>query len=310
MNVGLVDIDSKIANLALMRLSAYHKGRADTVVFPWRGERCDVVYASIVFARNRERVESYRRLWPTLHLGGTGWDVRSALPPEIEAMRPDYDLYGIDYGIGFTSRGCIRRCPFCVVPEKEGGIKSVATIPELVNPRSNFLVLLDGNFLAQADWEVRFREIHDLGLLVNFSQGLDIRLVNAENAAWLARTKTISLARLSRGRLHFAWDEPATERAVRDGIATLGQAGIKPWRLTFYMLCGYDTTFEQDMYRFQVLRGLGCDPYVMVYGAGSPELLRFERWVNARVYKRCAWENYRPNLKHRGEQHFEAVMGR
>lgn len=310
MRIGLIDIDSKIPNLALMKLSTYHKARGAEIIFPYDGSRVDRLFASVIFTKSRRRAELLQEAWPQVEIGGTGWDLTTALPPEVESCRPDYDLCGIDYGIGFTSRGCIRRCAFCVVPEKEGHVRPVSTIAELVNPRSNFLVLLDGNFLAQPEWEARMREIHDLGLTVNFTQGLDIRLVNDDNAGWLARTKTASLTRNSSGRLHFAWDNPTIEKAVREGISTLGRAGIKPWRLTFYMLCGFDTTFAQDMYRFNVLRGLGCDPYVMVYGFGTPELLRFERWVNARIYKQCSWEEYRPNLKHRGEMRLDLEVAK
>ncbi len=280
-------------NLAVMRLATYWRRQGAEVSFPYDGRGADKLYASVIFSRNRDR--ALQLVEKGAEIGGTGWDPHKALPPEVEACPPDYSLYpDVDYAIGFTSRGCIRRCPFCVVPKKEGPIQSVATIPDLVRPGSNFLVLLDNNFLANTERDARLAEIEKLDLTVNFTQGLDIRLVDAEVAERLARIKTSNLRRTKR-TIYFAFDDPSLEPTVRRGVTHLVAAGIAPSRLMFYVLVGYNTSFEEDMHRFRVLRDLGVDPYVMLYNDhGPPTLRHFERWVNARVYKVCAWDEYLP----------------
>ncbi|MCL5265167.1 MAG: hypothetical protein M1343_08260 [Chloroflexi bacterium] len=120
--VLLLDVDSRIPNLALMRISAYHRARGDVVSLHPSGKP-DEVYVSCVFSKHRRKAEALRQIYPDAVIGGSGWDLSVALPSEIEAIRPDYDLYGIDYGIGYTSRGCIRRCNFCVVPHYHGASK-------------------------------------------------------------------------------------------------------------------------------------------------------------------------------------------
>lgn len=290
--VGLIDVDSKIPNLALLKLSAWHKAQGDTILFPYRGESADRIYASVVFSRNQGLARRVRELYPQAEIGGTGWSLDSALPPEVEASRPDYGLYGIDYGLGFTSRGCPRRCPFCVVPAKEGPIRSVATVADMANPRSNRLILLDNNFLAQPEWRQRMTEIRDHTLTVSFTQGLDIRLIDDESAGALSSIRFSNL-KFTKSQLHFAFDDPALEGAVVRGVKTLALAGIKPYRLAFFVLVGYDTSFEEDMHRFRVLTALGVDPFIMVYNqTGDPRLRHFARWVNRRLYKSCDWESY------------------
>lgn len=297
MRIGLLAPDSTMPNLAIMRLAAWHKAHGHEVVFPWRGQPVDRLQVSLVFTRNRGEAEC---LPPYTEIGGTGWDYRIELPAEVEVMKPDFGLYGIDYGIGFLYRGCVRRCPFCVVWRKELEFHQVAAIGDLLNPLSNRLVLLDNNLLAAPNALDILAELADRWIDVNFSQGLDIRLVTPEIAAALAWVRFRNRMFTRKG-IHFAWDAMALEPAVRRGVATLREAGIHPSRLMFYMLCGFDTSFEEDMHRFQVLRELGCDPYVMVYEdlegrvvPQDPRLKHFERWVNARIYKACRWEEYKP----------------
>lgn len=297
--IGLVQLDGKLPNLALMRLATYYRRQGAEVSFPYDGHGADQVFASTVFTGSRRAAEYWASVGASV--GGTGWDLTTTLPPEVEACPPDYSLYpGVAYSLGFSSRGCIRRCAFCVVPTKEGGIRSVATIAELLRPDrggDHLLALLDNNFLANPDREARFDEIEQLGVTVNFQQGLDIRLVDADVAARLARLKVSNLRR-TKPTLHFAFDSPSLEPIVRRGVALLREAGVVAGRLMFYMLCGFDTTFAEDMGRFEILRSLGVDPYVMVYRAGAThELRHFARWVNARVYTVCDWREYRPHAR-------------
>jgi len=272
MKVGLIQLDGKMPNLALMKLSAWHRARGDSVVIlDLSGHKFDRTYASKVF------------------VGGSGYDLRAELPPEIEAVVPDYDLFHTDYSIGFTSRGCIRDCGFCIVREKEGLIRE-ANMDWI---RHGKVIVLDNNFLASEKWREKLQYFIQNDLKVCFNQGLDIRLVNYENASLLARVRYYDL-NFRRRRLYFSFDFPNIEDQVRSGILTLTASGIKPQHLMFYVLVGYDTTFEQDLHRVQFLIRYGILPYVMRYNSRRDDrrLNAFARWVNGRYYRVCQWKDY------------------
>lgn len=291
MRVRLIDIDGKMPNLALMKLSAYHKARGDLVDLNL-GSLPDQVYLSTIFTKSKALVESIARMFCGAIIGGSGWDLKKTLPDEIEGLTPDYELYGIKYGLGFTSRGCIRHCPFCVVPEKEGWIRSMRTVAEIRNPRSDVVVLLDNNFLASPDWEARIDEILEMGLKVDFNQGLDIRLVDDYVARRLREVNPIAYkSRVT--QIKFGFDNPEMEPAVRRGIVALKKAGFTMSHVQIFMLVGFDTTFEQDMERFKMLAAEDIRPFVMLYEGSNRRLQHFARWVNRRIYGACSWEEYR-----------------
>lgn len=292
MRIGLIQIDGKLPNLALMKISAWHKAQGHEVIFPYEYNNLfignvDKVYASVVFTENRKQAESYERAGADV--GGTGWNLTKKLPPEIEIMKPDYTLYDIDYGIGFTSRGCIRKCNFCVVPEKEGPIHHVAMPAELINPLSNKLTLLDNNAMASPMWEQVAQQIINLNIKVNFTQGNDIRLMTQRNAELLANMR-------HEKRLHFAFDNLNITKEVVKGINLLCAAGIHPDRLTFFVLTNYDTTFEQDMSRIKILTDLGAGSYVMIYDKKNAptNIKHLQRWSNSipPLRKCCTFEDY------------------
>jgi len=201
--------------------------------------------------------------------------------------------------MGYTSRGCIRRCPFCIVWKKEGNIRDHASISEFWNVGYPKLILLDNSFLASPKWKENMEFLVTHQIPVNFSQGLDIRLVNDDNIVWLRLIDSRTISFLSR-MYYFAFDDPAIEDEVRKGVALLRKHGIRPRYLTFYMLCGFNTTHEEDMHRFEVLRELGAWPYVMKYNdrQDDPWLNDFDRWVNARMHKVCSFQNYKPRRNH------------
>lgn len=291
MRVGLYDVDSTIPNLALMKLAAWHRSRGDDVDIyqPLFASSFDKVYASKVF-----KYSSGRWLDPEkMTIGGTGWDIKATLPDEVERLQPDYSLYGYKHSIGFTMRGCRFRCGFCVVPEKEGGPRATATIPEIwTNRGSDFLVLLDNDFFGNPEWAERIAEIRELGLRVSFSQGLNIRIITDEQAVALASVRFSNL-KGSKKQVHFAWDRIRDERLVREGIARVNAAGIRPYQMAFFVLIGFDTTEEEDLRRVLLLAGLGCDPFVMPYDKGDPRQKAFARWVNHKAtFKSCTWEEY------------------
>jgi len=242
MKIGLFDIDSKYHNLALMKLSTYHKRRGH----------------------------------------------------KVEFYQPYYSLYNLDYSLGFTTRGCIRNCKFCIVPEKEGMIKEHAEVEEFLNTKSNVVVLLDNNFLALPSHIKKLQKYINKSWRMDFNQGLDARLINKENAKLLARIKYKEMIR-------FAWDNIKDETEIIKGLKLVIKAGIRPRNITVYVLIGFDTTFKEDLYRIQRLRDIkdergSIKPYVMNYNntLKSRKYKDFMRWVNNPwIFKSCEWEEYK-----------------
>lgn len=309
MNVGLIDIDrTGFPNLALMKLSAWHKAQGDAVTL-LRGDNWlltvlmfDRVYASAVFSWNREKAEALAALGVVV--GGKGYQKGTKLPPEVHAMRPDYALYGIDYGMGFLSRGCIRDCAFCSVPEEEGLPWLDQTIDGMLNHKRPFLVLMDNEFFWNVKWAIAQMETFtERGIDWCPSQGLDIRCTTPALCEALAASPFWNLHH-TRRQITFAFDSVGIEKRYRQGVEMLLAAGIKGWQLQSFVLVGFDSTMEQDAHRIAVIREYGIDPFVMVYRdndtgkmADDPHLRHFARWVNRRLYKLCAFEDYVPNLR-------------
>ena len=226
--------------------------------------------------------------------GGSGFEYLTVLPDYIEHIKPDYSLYNLNYSLGFTTRGCIRNCGFCIVREKEGYIKEHAEVEEFLNPKSNVVILLDNNFLALPSHIKKLQKYIKKGWVMDFNQGLDIRLINKENAKLLAKVN-------HKSRIRFAWDDMKNENEVIKGLGIAMKAGIKPQDISVFVLIGYNTTFEEDLYRIQALRkikdGKGwIKPYVMNYNneLKSKKYIDFIRWVNNPwIYTSCEWKDYR-----------------
>lgn len=289
--IAIYDVDSKIPNLALMKISAWHKAQGDHVehYMPLFRDDYDKIYASKIFNFSDGSMLNDDRMV----IGGTGWDMKKTLPDEIENMVPDYSIYNYPHNIGFTMRGCRLKCGFCVVPEKEGKPYGVMTIPEIWTQRtSDFVVLLDNDFFGNPAWRDRIAEIRDLNLKVNFNQGLNIRNLKPEQAEALASVKFRSLSGKSKS-VNFAWDDPRHEKLIHKGIQTCLDAGMKAWQMGFYVLIGYHSTPEEDMHRVMTLSDYGCDPFVMPYDKSDPYQANFTRWVNHKAtFKTVRWEDY------------------
>ena len=295
--VLLVDADSKegFPNLALMKLSAWYKKEGWEVDLI-RGlplapplHLYDKSYISVIFFQNKERALEYGLMLPNCEIGGSGYDITKKLPDEIEHIMPDYSLYDIDYSIGFTSRGCLRNCGFCIVPKKEGPIRHNAHVQEFHRLDHKKIMLLDNNFLASPNYLFELGYINQLALKVNFNQGLDIRLMTPETAEILAQTKYYSWNFKTRG-LHFAFDDMRYEKEVWRGIDLLENAGVNPKHLMFYVLVGYNTTEQQDLNRIYSLKDRGVKPFVMPYNQTKNRLTRF---VNGRYYEFMKLEDYK-----------------
>tara|TARA_R100001443_G_scaffold51011_2_gene63075 strand:+ start:171 stop:1058 length:888 start_codon:yes stop_codon:yes gene_type:complete len=295
MKIGLLDVDSKIPNLALMKISQWHKLNGDEVehYMPLAHSLYDKIYASKIF-----NFSDGSDIQPDMITGGTGIDLKISLPPKMDTMIPDYSLYNYPHNIGFTQRGCRFKCEFCVVPQKEGKPWSANTIDELWTQRdSDFLVLLDNDFFGNPDWADRIEEIKEFDLTVNFSQGLNIRIISEKQAAALASVKFSNINRTKK-QVTFAWDQINDERVIKRGFKRVVESGIRPYQMQFYVLIGFDTTPEEDMHRVMMLKDWGCDPYAMPYDKSDPYQQKFVRWVNRRaIFKSCTFEEFNKGEK-------------
>ncbi|MCZ0862269.1 hypothetical protein [Methanocorpusculum vombati] len=287
MKIRLVDVDSTIPNLALMQISAYHKQRGDIVGFDVQNP--DKVYISTIFSKNKSQAVGIATLYPQADIiqGGSGFDLHSTIPNPAQKIMPDYSLYNSPYDLGFTTRGCIRKCPFCIVPEKEGKLEKWMNISDFHHPDHKTAVLLDNNILAKKDWffdQTDWAIDHNIKL--NITQGMDIRLITPEIAEQLARIKWAAT-------LHFAFDSLSYEQAVETGLSILVDAGINIRRnVDFYVLVGFDTTIAEDIYRCNLLKRLGTNAFVMQYRK-TPETIRLARWANRRnSFWAVDFENY------------------
>ena len=259
-----------------MKLSAYHKAQGGQVEW-WTPEgRYDLVYKSRVFTDTYSKDTITVTNADELIQGGTGYGPGPNLPDAVEHTRPDYSLYPqfSDIAYGFLSRGCPRNCGFCIVSGKEGR-KSVRTadLSEFWDGQKE-IKLLDANLLACPEHEQLILQLAESRTWVDFSQGLDIRLVTPENVALLNRVRAKTL--------HFAWDNPA-EDLTPYFRRFLELTNIRDSRrLRVYVLTNYGSTHEQDLYRVETLRGMGYDPYIMIYDRPSapPITRQLQRWVN------------------------------
>ena len=274
MRIRLVDVDSKIPNLALMKLSAHYKAMGHSVSFDEPNP--ELVFASVVFSKNAWKAHALRFMFPNaeIEIGGTGVDLAKRLPDEVEFCKPDYDLYPSTYSLGFTTRGCIRRCPFCVVPKKEGKIQRWQHIREWHDERFDTVICLDNNAYADREWFFENTDyILENGLKYNAIQGMDIRLLDEEIAGRLADLKWS-------GQIHFAFDNIKDEVAVRAGMQMLQSAGIRTRHdVSVYVLVGFDSTEDEDKRRCRILKEIGATPFVMQYSR-TPWTRRVAWWAN------------------------------
>lgn len=258
----LVDVDGRMPNVALMKLSTHLAGggwrRELARGADWRREGADRVLASCVFdfESSHRRVAQMREYYGTkLTLGGSGVDVSLRLPADIEEGVSDYGLYPDlgDRAIGFLTRGCPRRCRFCIVPRKEGLPRQVAALEDLLQGSRKELILLDDNLLAHPDADRLLQELAERRLSVNFNQTLDIRLVDAHRAR-LLRTIRCSNAKFTRRNYHFSLNDARDLDLVRRNYELFGfTAGDN---VQFVCMYGYLTSLAEDVRRFAFLKSL------------------------------------------------------
>lgn len=332
MKIGLIDIDHKnFPNIALMKISAWHKAQGDTVEWYTPFDHYHTVYVSKVFSFTEDWREPINA--DIVIYGGTGYNIQLQngkeqyhtlpsrfsifaqnqkyvidmptpidgrpafwinLPFEMEHIMPDYSLYPAlakDTAYGFLTRGCPRGCGFCHVAAKEG--KHAYKVADL----SEFwngqknIVLCDPNILACKDWKELLQQLIDSKAYVDFNQGLDIRMMTDEKAEMLSRIKI--------KEIHFAWDRYDDRELVVPRFELYAKYGklVHGHNAIVYVLVNYDTTLEQDLERIYTLRELGYWAYVMVYDKehASAVYKDLARWVNNRfIFAKCKrFEDYK-----------------
>jgi hypothetical protein len=286
MLIGLVDVDGhNFPNLALMKLSAWHKAQGDCVEWAFALKRYDRIYMSKVFTFTPDDFTAW--MCDDIRRGGTGYDLNNRLPDEVEHMMPDYSLYGItDTAYGFLTRGCPRGCPFCIVAKKEGrGSRKVADLREWWGGQK-MIKLLDPNITACSEWQDLFGQLKESGAWIDFTQGIDIRLMTEEKVAALNSLKVKAV--------HFAWDGNEDLEPLFRKFSPLLK--LKDRRRRVYVLTNFNTTRDWDFHRIYTLRNLGYDPYMMIYNRenADKEYIKVQRWVNNKFifWKTPRYEDY------------------
>jgi hypothetical protein len=292
MKIGLIDVDGHhFPNLALMKLSAWHKAQGDDVemVFPM-GEY-DRVYMSKVFDFTPDFTTCINA--GEIIKGGTGYDMSVKLPDGVESMYPDYSLYGItDTAYGYLTRGCPRGCPFCIVSGKEGrkSVK-VADLDGFWRGQEE-IKLLDPNLLACREHMDLLKQLDDSGAWIDITQGFDVRLLTDDNIRLVNRMKI--------KEIHFAWDQEKDSERIIQGLKFYASHCIrKPhgYYASVYVLTNFNTSFEFDLYRVYKLREMQFDPFVMIYDKehAPKRIKRLQRWVNNKfIWRSCEkFEDYK-----------------
>lgn len=296
MKVALYELEPHIVNSAMMQVSSYHKNQDDQVSFyiPLLHDSYDKIYAFSIFDFTPKHYVTKDMI-----IGGTGFDPEIKLPPEMENCLYDWSLYpACDYSIIWFSRGCIRNCSFCIVRKKEGYIHAVE--PKNLNPTGTFIKVMDNNFFANPEWIKAIDQLQEWNQPVDF-QGVDAKLLDKEQCQALNSLK-------HRHQIHIAWDFPEID--LKDKIKEITQ-WIKPYKLMCYVLTGFTSTPEEDLYRVETLRKLGVSPFVMVYNKNpDPFLISFARWVNRKgFFKSCSWNEFYASYKtHRFDNPLEEVI--
>lgn len=309
MKIGLLDVDShNFPNLALMKISAYHKAKGDNVEWLFPLKHYDIVYVSKVFGDEYTQMDMSVIQADQIIYGGTGFAIKiidgievyektddGELPCEIEHQYPDYNLYPEltkDKAFGFLTRGCPNKCGFCCVWKKEGLVThKVADLNEWWNGQKE-IILLDANILACRQHLELLEQLAQSGASVDFTQGLDARFINEKNLEILKRIKIKTI--------HFAFDFMRNERRIVKGLKLAKEKlKIDDRKAIVYMLTNFDTNIKDDCYRVKLIQSAGYAPDVRIYRKNAlpkRHILRdLQRWSNNRVlYRTTKFFDYVP----------------
>ncbi len=278
MKILIINIDSKLPNIALKKIEKYHIDRGDEVILdlPIYKTMADKIYVSCIFDWNRWQCEEWE-LWDA-EIGGSGYDLKKELDTEIEKIE-------VKINIGFTTRGCIRKCPFCIVPEKEGKIRAVGDIYDFWDGKSKEIVLFDNNILAMPDhFKMICSQIRDERLKVDFNQGLDCRLLTEDLIIELKSIKCVDY--------RFAFDNVKDIIYVEKAVNLLNKNNISAM---WYIMVGFNSTFEEDLYRINFIISSGQRAFVMKHSKvkGVKKYTQLARWTNLPLWRNAmSWEDF------------------
>ena len=266
-NIGIVDVDgfntkAKFPNLALMKISAYHKQNNDNVEFYNPDNKYNTIYKSKIFTFSKDVDIKHDNIIQ----GGTGYDLTTKLPENIDNMFPDYSLYNItDTAYGYLTRGCPRGCEFCIVCAKEGKqTKQMYKLNQFWNGQKE-IKLLDPNITAAPNFIDLINELAETKAYIDFTQGIDLRL--------LTEKKIEAINKLKIKMVHFAWDNIKDEKIICEKLKLyVDNSKYNNYRkIVVYVLVNFNSTFEEDLYRVYKIRELGASPYVMIYDKKNAE---------------------------------------
>lgn len=300
--IGLIDVDGhNFPNLALMKISGYYKAKLGVGKIEWANGffEYDRIYKSKIFTFTPDDLTAYQ--CADIRKGGTGYDISGRLETDIENWKvPDYSIYPqYKFSLQFYSRGCIRHCPFCLVRDKEGYIHPVE--PMELNPNGEWIEVLDNNFFANPEWRVAVTHLKQTKQPIKF-HGVDVRIMDEEQAHALNSLK------LKNG-VHIAWDLPQID--LTDRLKAMTKY-IKPYRIVCYVLVGFNSTPEQDLFRLRTLKQLGIYPFVQAYRDYENKRVpsQYEkdiaRWANrAWLFKSMDFEDFEPRKGFKCKQYLK-----
>jgi hypothetical protein len=277
-----------------MKLSAWHKSQGDIAGFDV--ENPNIVYTSIVFKKNAHKLDELKKKYgEKLICGGSGIGLDKKLIDAIEYIKPDYALYPeMDYSLGFTTRGCIRNCYFCIVNKKEGKLTRWQHPSLFHDQQFKTIQLLDNNWMADREWFLETSDWiinHDLKLIEN---GLDIRLLDMELAEQIARFKMAK-------PLKFAFDSDKDKQPVLDGLKLLKDAGVNVRQnVQFYVYVHDDGQYESGVERCRILKENGTNAFVMFNtdSLRTDRIKNLQRWANRKwLFWGTDIDNYIPGFK-------------
>lgn len=281
MFIGLLNLEPYIFNTAIMQLSHFHKSQGDNVelFIEFNKNLYDIIYCSSIFSFTDKSIVPVNAI-----KGGSGFDLNIKLPAAIALSDYDYSIFpNCKSSYIWFSRGCVNNCPFCIVPQKEGYIHPVD--PGNVNPKSNIIHIMDNNFFANQYWKDSISFLDHYNLPITFDSGIDVKLFVEDHAPFI-----LKYVKRKRCSIHIAWDNPRDN--ILSNLSYITKF-IPSYLLSCYVLIGYWSTPEEDIYRVRKLKEFGITPYSMPYNKKDRYQMDFCRWVNSPVINNsCSWNEY------------------